>query len=405
MQKKITSNATRFILIAVLIDAIGLGIIIPVLPELLTDLTGQPINEAALHGGWLTFTYAIMQFIFMPIIGALSDAYGRRKVLLLSLFCLGIDYLVMAAAPTIAILYIGRLISGATASTYSTANAYIADVTEPEKRAQKFGMIGAAFGIGFVLGPAIGGILGHFGPRVPFFAAAGISLANAAFGYFKLPESLDHEHRRPFLWARANPIGVFKKLSHFPQLAAFLVVMFLFSFAHFVYPSTFSFFTAEKFKFTSAQIGIALAVFGIAMAIVQGGIIRIAIPKLGLINSAVIGILMNIIGYLGIGLAPHVWVMYLFFMPAALSGLANPAIMNLMSTQVDKKSQGELQGTVGSLSGIAMLVSPVLMTHIFHRFAQENGQIYLPGAPFLLAAFCVALGLIIFLWAVQKNET
>ena len=267
---KASANTINFILIAVLIDAIGLGIIMPVLPELLKELTGQPLNEAALHGGWLTFTYAIMQFIFMPIIGALSDAYGRRRVLLISLFCLGFDYLFMAVAPTIALLYVGRLISGATGATYATANAYIADIAPPKERAQKFGMIGAAFGVGFVLGPSIGGLLGELGPRVPFYAAAIIALANAVYGLFFVPESLDMEHRRAFSWRRANPFGVLKKISAMPKLGWFLAALFLFSCAHFVYPSSFSFYTAEKFSWTPKNIGFALGGFGVASAIGSG---------------------------------------------------------------------------------------------------------------------------------------
>ena len=253
MTKPVSQNALNFILIAVLIDAIGLGIIMPVLPKLLIDLTGQTLNEAALHGGMLTFTYAVMQFIFMPIIGNLSDAYGRRKVLLLSLFFLGADYLFMAVAPTIGLLYIGRIISGATGATYSTANAYIADITPPKQRAQKFGMIGAAFGVGFILGPVAGGLLGELGPRVPFYAAAAIALANALYGFIFLPETLAVENRRAYSWKRANPFGVFKSIVALPSLGAFLGVMFLFSMAHFVYPSSFSFFTAAAFDWGPAR--------------------------------------------------------------------------------------------------------------------------------------------------------
>lgn len=402
MDKKIGINAINFVLIAVLIDAVGLGIIMPVLPELLTELTGQPLNEAAIHGGWLTFTYAVMQFIFMPIIGALSDAYGRRRVLLLSLFALGFDYLFMAVAPTIALLYVGRIISGATGSTYATANAYIADITPPKERAQKFGMIGAAFGVGFVLGPGIGGLLGEYGPRVPFYAAAIIALANGVYGLIFVPESLALQNRRAFSWRRANPLGVLKKISALPKLGWFLVALFLFSCAHMVYPSSFSFFTAEKFDWTPKNIGFALGAFGIASAIVQGGLIRIAIPKLGMINCAVIGIVMNATAYIGISMAGNGLIAYLYMIPAALGGLANPAIMNLMSIRVAKNAQGELQGATGSLTGIAMLISPLVMTRLFSHYGGADSMPYFPGAPFMLAGLLTILGLLVFIWAVRQ---
>lgn len=401
MTGKVSINSINFILIAVLIDAIGLGIIMPVLPELLKDLTGLPLNKAALHGGWLTFCYAVMQFIFMPIIGALSDAYGRRRVLLISLFCLGFDYLFMAVAPTIALLYVGRIISGATGATYATANAYIADIAPPAERAQKFGMIGAAFGIGFVLGPTIGGLLGELGPRVPFYAAAIIALANAVYGLFFVPESLDMAHRRKFEWRRANPFGVLKNISKLPKLGWFLVVIFLFSCAHFVYPSSFSFFTAEKLKWSSGQIGFALGAFGVGSAIVQGGLIRLAIPKLGMINCAVIGIVMNAAAFIGISMAGSGLAAYMYMIPAALGGLANPAITNLMSIRVAKNAQGELQGATGALSGIAMLISPLVMTRLFHHYGGADSIPYFPGAPFMLAGLLTILGLLAFFWAVR----
>ena len=401
MTGKVTTNSINFILIAVLIDAIGLGIIMPVLPELLKDLTGHPLNEAALHGGWLTFCYAIMQFIFMPIVGALSDAYGRRRVLLLSLFALGFDYLFMAVAPTIALLYVGRIISGATGATYATANAYIADIAPPAERAQKFGMIGAAFGVGFVLGPSVGGLLGEFGPRVPFYAAAIIALANGVYGLFFVPESLDTEHRRAFSWRRANPFGVLKKISAMPKLGWFLVALFLFSCAHFVYPSSFSFFTAEKFNWTPRNIGFALGAFGLASAVVQGGLIRIAIPKLGMINCAVIGIIMNACANIGLSMAGSAFIAYAYMIPAALGGLAGPAITNLMSIRVAKNAQGELQGATGALSGIAMLISPLAMTRLFHHYGGADSTPYFPGAPFMLAGLLTILGLLVFFWAVR----
>ena len=401
MSNRAGKNALIFIIIAVAIDAIGLGIIMPVLPDLLTELTGQPLNEAALHGGWLTFCYALMQFIFMPIIGGLSDAYGRRKIMLISLFCLGIDYFLMGWAPTIALLYVGRIISGASGATYSTANAFIADISPPEKRAQNFGMIGAAFGVGFVLGPAIGGLLGELGPRVPFYAAAIVSLINVVYGYFFLPETLDISKRRKFSWRRANPFGTLKSVKALPQMGGFLFVMFLISFAHFVYPSAYAFYTKLAFSWSPGEVGLSLAAFGIASAFVQGYLIRIAIPKLGMVQCAVIGTLMNAAAFIGLSLATTGMMGYFWLMPAALGGLAGPAIQNLMSMRVDESAQGELQGALGSLNGIAMMMSPLIMTRLFYKYAASDAQIYFPGAPFLLAGILVALGLAVFLWAVR----
>ena len=395
------NNALIFIIIAVAIDAIGLGIIIPVLPKLLVELTGQPLNEAALHGGIMTFIYALMQFVFMPIIGGLSDAYGRRNVMLISLFALGIDYIIMGLAPTIGILYIGRMISGATGATYSTANAFIADISPPEKRAQNFGMIGAAFGIGFILGPAIGGLLGHFGTRVPFFAAAAVSLVNVIYGYYFLPETLAKDKRRPFSWARANAFGTLKSVLALPQMSGFLFVMFLFSFAHFAYQSTYTFFTMEVFEWSTGEVGLSLAFFGIASAFVQGYLIRIAIPRLGMIKCAIIGTVMNGAAFIGLSFAASGLIAYMWLLPAALGGLASPAIQNLMSIRVAEDAQGELQAANGALGGIAMMISPLLMTWLFYRYAGADEQIYFPGAPFMLAGILVFLGLAVFIWAVR----
>ncbi|PHR57419.1 MAG: tetracycline resistance MFS efflux pump [Robiginitomaculum sp.] len=401
MKKQTGKNALIFVAITVAIDAIGLGIIMPVLPNLIQELTGLGLDEAAIHGGWLTFTYALMQFIFMPIIGGLSDAYGRRRIMLFSLFFLGLDYLLMGWAPTITLLYLGRLISGATGATYSTANAYIADISPPDKRAQSFGVIGAAFGIGFVMGPVIGGLLGDMNPRTPFYAAAIAALVNTIYGFFFFPETLKPENRRAFSWHRANPLGTFKSILALPQLKGFLVVMFLFSFAHFSYPAVFSFFTQHTFEWSPSDVGIALGFFGVCSAFVQGYLIRIAIPKLGMIQCAIIGSLMNAIAFIGLGFATSGMIGYFWLIPAALGGLATPAIQHLMSIRVADDAQGELQGAIGSLSGLAMLGSPLIMTHLFHSFAAKNAPINFPGAPFLLAGILVAIGLLVFIWSVR----
>lgn len=412
--RKHGTNALIFVLITVMIDSIGLGLIIPVLPTLLAQLTGQPLNQAALHGGMLTLTFAIMQFIFMPIIGALSDAYGRRKVMLLSLLCLGLDYFLMGFAPTIAFLYLGRLISGAAGATYSTANAYIADVSPPEERAQNFGLIGAAFGIGFILGPALGGLLGDpdgplgfmAGPRVPFYAAGIFALINVVYGFIFLPETLEPENRRPFEWRRANAFGAIKSLGKVSNAGGLIFVLFLLSLAHVAYPSAYTFVMLEKIRWSEAEVGLSLFAFGMSSAIVQGGLIRLAIPKFGLFWSAVIGILSAVIAYLGIGFSAHGWMIYIFGIGAAFAGFATPAINNMMSQRLSKSEQGELQGAIGAANGLALMLGPLLMTGAFYLFARPapSTALYEPGAPFILAGLITIAALAAFLWTASRHE-
>ena len=402
IKKENGKNALAFVIASVMIDSIGLGIIIPVLPNLLTELTGNPLNEAALHGGGLTFVYALMHFIFMPILGALSDAYGRRKVMLSSLFFLGIDYLIMGFAPSLIFLYLGRTLSGAASATYATANAYIADVSPPKKRAQNFGLIGAAFGIGFILGPAIGGFLSQYGTRVPFFAASAFSLVNVIYGLFFLPETLNKEHRRKFSWKRANPLGTLKSITALPQLGLFLSAIFLFSMAHYVYPSTYSFYTQEKFAWSGRDVGISLGFFGIMTAFVQGFLIRKAIPKIGMVKSVFIGLSMSCLAYFGLGMAINTYWVYAFLIPAALGGLASPAIMNLMSVRVPQNAQGELQGANGAITSLAMIISPLIMTRLFHHFGDRDEGFYFPGAPFIFSSLLVMVGALIFIKAVRS---
>lgn len=397
------NKALIFILITVSIDAIGLGIIMPIVPDLITELTNLPLNEAAIHGGRLTFVYAIMQFIFMPILGGLSDAYGRRKVMLLSLLCLSVDYLLMGLAPTITLLYLGRLISGAAGATYSTANAYITDITPTETRAQSFGLIGAAFGVGFILGPALGGLLGEMGPRIPFYAAALVSLCNVIFGFFFFPESLVPEKRRPFSWRRANPFGTFKSVLKLPQLSAFLTVMFLFSFAHFAYPSVWAFFTKQSLGWSPKEVGLSLAIFGLFSAFVQGYLIRIALDKFTLNQCAVFGTLMNAVSLIGISFAQSTLQIYLWLIPAALAGLAGPAIQKMMTIRVSETAQGELQGAIGAIGSLAMLISPVLLTTLFKTYAADTAQPHFPGAPFFFAGLLILLALFILITAVRDS--
>ena len=303
-------HAAMFVFVTVVLDSMGIGIIMPVMPDLLQELSGLSIGEAALWGGYLSFSYAAMQFLFSPLIGNLSDRYGRRPVLLVSLATLGVDYVVMALAPSLWLLFVGRVIAGIAGATYSTATAYIADVTPKEKRAAAFGLVGAGFGVGFILGPAIGGLMGELGTRAPFYAAAAIAFANFVYGWLVLPESLAPENRRPFEWLRANPLGAIRQISNFPMVAWLLGATVLFGLAHMVYPAVWSFYTKAAFNWSNAEIGLSLAVVGICFTIVQGGLIGFILKRLGEVKTALLGFVANILGMMGIALATQDWMVY-----------------------------------------------------------------------------------------------
>lgn len=395
-------SALIFVLLTVMINSIGFGIIIPVLPDLIRELTDIPDNQIAAHMGGLTFVFAVMQFIFMPIIGALSDRYGRRPVMLLSLFGLGLDYFLMGFAPFLIFLYVGRMVSGALGATFSTANAYIADVSPPETRAQNFGLVGAAFGIGFMIGPAIGGVLGDptkflgdiANPRLPFIAAGVLSMLNVIFGYFVLPETLKPEDRREFSWARANAIGALKSLKRIARARGLIFVLFILGAAHTVYPTTYTLTMQVKLGWSSGDVGLSLLAFGIASIIVQGGLIRIIIPKVGLYWAGIIGIASAAIAYMLMGTANAGWIIYAAGPFAAFAGLANPALNNMMSSRLPSSEQGELQGAIGAAQGLALMIGPLMMSGSFYVFAQEDFALYQPGAPFILAAVLAVLALL-----------
>ncbi len=341
--------ALGFIFITLLIDVTGLGIIIPVLPKLITELIHGDLSTASQYGGWLTFAYAFMQFSFAPVLGNLSDKYGRRPVLLFSLFGFGIDYLFLALAPTIGWLFVGRMIAGITGASFTTATAYIADISTPEKRAQNFGIVGAAFGLGFIIGPVIGGVLGQYGSRIPFFAAAGLSLLNWVYGYFILPESLPKEHRRPFEWKRANPIGSLLQLKKYPAAAGLISSLVLIYISGHSVQSTWSFYNMEKFNWNEAWVGYSLGFVGLTVAIVQGGLIRVIIPKLGNQKSVYIGLLFYCVGFVLFAFATKSWMMFAFMIPYALGGIAGPSLQGIISNEVPANEQGELQGALTSL--------------------------------------------------------
>lgn len=385
------NNALAFIFITILLDVIGMGIIIPVIPKLIEQLTGKGLNQASQYGGWLMFSYAIMQFLFSPILGGLSDKFGRRPILLFALLGLAIDYVFQAWAPTITWLFIGRIIAGITGASFTTATAYIADISEPAKRAQNFGLIGVAFGLGFIIGPSLGGLCSKFGARIPFIVAAGLTLLNFLYGYFILPESLKSDHRRKFEWKRANPIGSLLQLKKYPVISGLIASLVLVYIAAHAVQSNWTYYTMLKFSWNEDWVGYSLGFVGILVAIVQGGLIRIIIPKIGQKKSVYIGLFLYAIGLLLFGFASNGWMMFIFLIPYCLGGIAGPAIQGIISNQVPANEQGELQGGLTSLISVTSIIGPLLMNNLFAYFTLSSTPIYFPGAPFLAGAILCLL--------------
>lgn len=383
-----------FIFVTILVDVIGLGIIIPILPELIQSLTGEGLSAASRYGGWLIFTYALMQFLFAPVLGALSDHYGRRRVILFSLFGLSIDYLIHAWAPTITFLFIGRFLAGITGASITAATAYVADISEPEKRAQNFGLISAAFGLGFIIGPVLGGVLSKYGIRVPFYAAAAITMLNFLYGLFILPESLPRSKRRAFDWGKVHPLGTIKNLKSYPVVGGLLISLFLVHIAAHAIQSTWSFFTMFRFDWSASDVGYSLGLVGFMVALVQGGLIRIIIPKIGDVRAVIFGFILWTSGMILFSLASESWMMYAFLIPYCLGGIAGPAIMGIISNQVPDNRQGELQGGITSLVSLTSIFGPLIMTTIFSYFTSENTPLSFPSAPFVLGALLILAALL-----------
>lgn len=396
MSQNSKRHALTFVTITLLLDVIGFGIIMPVLPLLLSELTGGGLSEASQWGGYLLFSYAILQFFFAPMLGALSDAWGRRPVLLASLAFYAVNYLLMGFANTLVLLFIGRLLTGISSATYATANAVIADVSPPEERAQNFGLMGMAFGIGFIIGPTLGGLLGEWHVRAPFFAAAAFAFANTLYGWFALKETLADAHRRPFDWKRANPVGAFAQLKRYPLLMGLIGAVLLYNMGHHVYPANWSFYTIEKFDWTPRDVGLSMGFVGILMAIVQGGLIRIVIPKFGAPRTALIGFTAAAAAYIGIGFAPNGMTVYLWCFVSALSGFIMPSVQGMLSTQVPANQQGELQGVMASVSSVGAIIGPLLMTQTFAAFTGPDAPVYFPGAAFVIAGLLSVLAIVVF---------
>lgn len=399
------SAALGFIFVTILIDVIGFGIIIPVLPSLIKELTGGNITDAARYGSWLTFAYAVMQFLFSPMIGALSDRFGRRPVLLFALLGLGIDYIFQAFAPTLALLFVGRIIAGITGASFTTATAYIADISTPEKRAQNFGLIGVAFGIGFIVGPAIGGLCSELGKhmnstptfdwsvRLPFIVAAVCSIINMVYGYFVLPESLQKDKRRAFDIKRANPVGSLMNIRRYPIISGLAVSFFLIYVAAHAVQSNWVYFTIYKFGWDNLTVGISLSVVGVLIALVQGGLIRITIPKLGEKNSVYTGLALYVIGMMLFAFAAKAWMMFAILVPYCLGGICGPALQGIISNQVPDNEQGELQGALTSLISITSFIGPLLMNNLFAWFTGPKAIFEFPGMPFAVGSMLLLIAI------------
>jgi DHA1 family tetracycline resistance protein-like MFS transporter len=395
-------HAITFVMITVLLDMIGFGLIIPVLPGLIEEVGEIGLADAAVIGGWMFFAFSIAQFAFSPMMGNLSDRYGRRPLLLLAIFGLFVDYLFSAFAPSIFWLFVGRAIAGLCGSSYVIANAYIADVTAPEDRAKAFGMMGAAFGVGFVVGPAIGGLLGEFGPRVPFFVAAGISAANFVYGWFVLPETLPVEKRRPFEWRRANPFGTLKVFRRYSGVLPLCGVLGVFFFASSVYPAIWAFWGMAKFGWSVSMVGLTLAAYGIIAAIFQGGLSGVAVARLGEYRVALIGLCVAVMAALGYGLVGTMMGVIVLLVVHGPEGFVHPMLTAIMSKAVPDDAQGELQGGISSVMNIAMLAGTVFFSQVFGYFMQPGAVVQSPDVAFFLAAGFMSVALILFLITVRR---
>jgi DHA1 family tetracycline resistance protein-like MFS transporter len=400
-----TSKALAFILVTIFIDVMGLAIIIPVIPNLLKELGHVDYSVASEINGWLTFTYASMQILFSPVMGNLSDRFGRRPILLISLMGFSIDYTFMAFAPTVFWLFIGRTIAGITGATMSTATAYIADVSTGDKRAANFGLVGAASGLGFIIGVSGGAFFGDISVKLPFMVAAGAALFNALYGYFVLPESLDKEHRRKFEWKRANPIGSFMQLAKYKALAGLAVAFTLVYIAQKAVEYQLPFYVYEKFKWTMTSVGVLGIFIGVLLIGIQGGLIRYLIPKWGLKKNIILGLISYGLGLTLIAFAGRGWQVYLFMIPYCFGGISGPALQGLITSKFAPNEQGELQGGLNLLSSISLVIGPLLMGYSFKFFTGKYSLVYFPGAPYILGALLILISVLLVIRSFKKDVT
>lgn len=397
--------ALGFIFVTLALDILGIGLIIPILPRLVEHFEGGNVAAASNTVGLLAALYALMQFLFAPLIGSLSDRFGRRPVILASLLGSGLDYFVLAFAPSLAWFFVGRAISGVTGANFAAATAYIADVSPPEKRAANFGLIGAAFGLGFILGPALGGLLGDVGLRVPFLVAGGLTLLNWLYGLLILPESLAPENRRAFSWTRSNPVGSLLDLRRYPMVFGLAGTYFLIHLAHQVLPATWVLYTSYRYHWTVGQTGASLAVVGLMAAIVQGGLTRIIVQRIGEEKATICGLAVAAFAYAGYGLATEGWMIYAILVFGSLAGVTGPAVQGLISRNVGANEQGAVQGSLTSLMSITGIIGPPIATRLFSRFIRDSAPVHVPGAAFFFSSALVVGAMLLALRSFRRNKS
>ena len=395
-------HALTFVTITVFLDTVGFGVIVPVLPQFLVLIGDVSLSDASALSGYLIFSYAVTNFMFAPMLGNLSDAYGRKPLLVMSLFVYGGAYLLSGFATALWMLFLGRLLTGITSATYAIANALIADVSTPEDKTQNFGLLGVAFGLGFIVGPALGGIIGAWDLRAPFFIAAALAFINTLYGLIFFRETLAPENRRPFELKRASPWGALTQLRKYPLLIGLVIAVFLNNIGHHIWPSNWNFYTIEKFAWTPLDVGLSMAFVGVMSVIVQGGLLRIVIPKFGPVRCAYFGVTATILAFVGVATAGSSAALYFWCGVSSLGGLAGPSVNSILSNQVAADSQGELQGIMASVSSVAMIVGPLLLTQTFTYFTSESAPLYLPGSAFWVAALLTLAALIIFFQQIRR---
>lgn len=405
LEPKSVRRGLFLVFIILFLDVIGIAIIMPVLPAFLQELTGDDVSAAAIDGGWLLLIYSAMQFLFAPLIGNLSDRFGRRPILLISVLTFAIDNLICAAATSFWMLFIGRALAGFSGGSFATCSAYIADISDDRTRARNFGLIGIAFGVGFTIGPVIGGLLGEFGPRVPFLGAGLLSLANFIAAWFLLPETLERHNRRAFDWRRANPLGALRQMRHYSGVGWILLVMFLYWLSHAVYPSVWSFVSTYRYGWSEAQIGLSLGLFGICAALVMVFVLPRLIPVLGEWRTSVLGICFSCLGLAGYAFSWEGWMIYAVILLTTIENVADPALRSIASAKVPPSAQGELQGAMTSMTSLTTIIGPAIFTQLFSRFTGEGAIVEFAGAPYLMAAIFMAFAAIVFVARISRDTS
>ncbi|WP_312402862.1 TCR/Tet family MFS transporter [Rhizobium sp.] len=405
LEPKSVRRGLFLVFVILFLDVIGIAIIMPVLPAFLQELTGDDVSTAAIDGGWLLLIYSAMQFLFAPLIGNLSDRFGRRPILLISVLTFAIDNLICAAATSFWMLFIGRALAGFSGGSFATCSAYIADISDDRTRARNFGLIGIAFGVGFTIGPVIGGLLGEFGPRVPFLGAGLLSLANFIAAWFLLPETLERHNRRAFDWRRANPLGALRQMRHYSGVGWILLVMFLYWLSHAVYPSVWSFVSTYRYGWSEAQIGLSLGLFGICAALVMVFALPRLIPVLGEWRTSVLGICFSCLGLAGYAFSWEGWMVYAVILLTTIENVADPALRSIASAKVPPSAQGELQGAMTSMTSLTTIIGPAIFTQLFSRFTGEGAIVEFAGAPYLMAAIFMACAAIVFVARISRDTS